>query len=256
MYISSKLLWMSNWKFKLRKLSNLLGQTTTRVSQQSNKCTRMSKFCNTLKVHHGRTIFFSVISDDHSCYIFFWLNAVEWYCSSSGVGSTSWFSDSGRRGLVDPALIAHVGGCGQGGCVTSLWEGCVTFIAHSWPETIVIKSVVRSQGWQRADANAISKEDLSCSINPCSSIFQLWEVNLKIWIPNVVNFATGKLIAHELWIFHILADFHLSTLIGFFQTICSDFFTCHGAKAKPPSVRRKHEKTQIILNNDLRMHQN
>ena len=188
MYISLKLLWMSNWKFKLRKLSNLLGQTTTRVSQQSNKCTRMSKFCNTLKVHHGRTIFFSVISDDHSCYIFFWLNAVEWYCSSSGVGSTSWFSDSGRRGLVDPALIAHVGGCGQGGCVTSLWEGCVTFIAHSWPETIVIKSVVRSQGWQRADANAISKEDLSCSINPCSSIFQLWEVNLKIWIPNCSEF--------------------------------------------------------------------
>ena len=40
---------------------------------------------------------------------------------------------------------------------------------------------------------------------------------------------------------------------------CSDFFACHGAKAKPLSVRRKHEKTQIIMNNlayDLRVHQN
>ena len=180
---------MRKWKFKLRKLSNLWDQTTTRVSQQSNKCTRMSKFCNTLKVHHGRTIFFSVISDDHSCYIFFWLNAVEWYCSSSGVGSTSWFSDSGRRGLVDPALMHMWEVAESWGCVTSLWEGCVTSISfHSWPETIVIKSVVRSQGWQRADANAISKEDLSCSINPCSSIFQLWEVNLKIWMTKCSEF--------------------------------------------------------------------
>ena len=119
---------------------------------------------------------------------------------------------------------------------------------YSWPETIVIKSVVRPQGWQRADANAISKEDLSCSINPCSSIFQLWEVNLKIWMTKCSEFCHWE--TNCPWVMNFSHSRRLSSLNidWIFSDHCSDFFTCHGAKAKPPSVRRKHEKTQIIMN--------
>ena len=120
---------------------------------------------------------------------------------------------------------------------------------YSWPETIVIKSVVRPQGWQRADANAISKEDLSCSINPCSSIFQLWEVNLKIWMTKCSEFCHWE--TNCPWVMNFSHSRRLSSLNidWIFSDHCSDFFTCHGAKAKPPSVRRKHEKTQIIGKN-------
>lgn len=47
------------------------------------------------------------------------------------------------------------------------------------PQTIVIKFVVRSQGWKGPGTNAVSKEDLSGCIDPCLAVFEILPVHLE-----------------------------------------------------------------------------
>ena len=73
-----------------------------------------------------------------------------------------------------------------------------------------------------------------------------------------MNFATGKLIAHELWIFHILADFHLSTLIGFFQTIVQISLHVMAQKQNLNQFEESTKKLKLmwICNLAYELHQN
>ena len=78
------------------------------------------------------------------------------------------------------------------------------------------------------------------NLNTKCSEFCHWETNCP-WVMN--SFSHSRRLSSLNIDWQIFSD-HFSAEFFF----CSDFFACHGAKAKPPSVRRKHEKTQIIMN--------